>query len=60
MWAIETTDTFDVWFDALDDTVNGSFYSNMKELRAQSKRDALGNYMSVYTENNSLNQESFF
>lgn len=63
MWAIETTDTFDKWFDALDDanrvnvlaslivlqkkgpmlarpyadTVNGSRYNNMKELRVQSK-----------------------
>ena len=63
MWVIETTDTFDEWFDALDDTdranvlasmmvlrdrgpmlsrpyadtVNGSSYSNMKELRIQSK-----------------------
>ncbi len=63
MWVIETTDTFDEWFDALDDTdranvlasmmvlrdrgpmlsrpyadtVNGSSYSNMKELRVQSK-----------------------
>ncbi|OHV52629.1 diaminopimelate decarboxylase [Photorhabdus temperata] len=67
MWAIETTDTFDAWFDALDDTdranmlasiialrergpmlprpyadtVNGSCYSNMKELRVQSKGDPL-------------------
>lgn len=63
MWIIETTDTFDEWFDSLDDTdrsnvlasmivlrergpmlsrpyadtVNGSSYSNMKELRVQSK-----------------------
>lgn len=63
MWTIETTDTFDQWFDSLDDTdranvlaslivlrqrgpmlprpyadtVNGSAYSNMKELRIQSK-----------------------
>lgn len=63
MWVIETTDTFDEWFDALDDidrasvlaslmvlrdrgpmlsrpyanTVNGSCYSNMEELRVQSK-----------------------
>ena len=62
MWAIETTDTFDLWFDAqIDtdrtsilatlmvlqergpslsrpyaDTVNGSQYRNMKELRVQS------------------------
>ena len=63
MWFVETTDTFDEWFDSLDDidranvlasmmvlrergpmlsrpyadTVNGSSYSNMKELRVQSK-----------------------
>lgn len=63
MWQIKTTDTFDEWFDALDDidrtnvlasmivlqergpmlsrpyadTVNGSSYGNMKELRVQSK-----------------------
>lgn len=63
MWSIETTDTFDRWFDALNDTdrtnvlasimvlqhqgpslprpyadtVYNSFYSNMKELRVQSK-----------------------
>ena len=63
MWSVETTDTFDEWFDSLDDidranvlasmmvlrkrgpmlsrpyadTVNGSSYSNMKELRVQSK-----------------------
>jgi len=63
MWTIETTDTFDEWFDALDDTdkenvlasmillqhqgpmlsrpyadtVYGSTYGNMKELRTQSK-----------------------
>jgi hypothetical protein len=63
MWEITTTDTFDGWFDALDDTdrtnvlaallvlrekgptlsrpyadtVKGSQYSNMKELRVQSK-----------------------
>lgn len=67
MWVIETTDTFDEWFDALDDasrasvlaslivlqergpmlsrphadTVNGSCYSNMKELRVQSKGDPI-------------------
>ena len=67
MWAIETTDTFDEWFDSLDDTdranvlasmmvlrergpllsrpyadtVNGSFYSNMKELRVQSSGDPI-------------------
>jgi hypothetical protein len=67
MWVIETTDTFDEWFDALDDTdranvlasmmvlrdrgpmlsrpyadtVNGSPYSNMKELRVQSKGDPI-------------------
>ncbi|OSQ41798.1 type II toxin-antitoxin system RelE/ParE family toxin [Thalassospira sp. MCCC 1A01428] len=65
MWTIETTDTFDDWFNALDDTdranvlasmivlrergpmlsrpyadtVNGSSYRNMKELRIQSKGD---------------------
>lgn len=63
MWVIETTDTFDEWFDALDDTdranvlasmmvlrdrgpmlsrpyadtVNGSSYSNMKELQSKAK-----------------------
>ena len=63
MWAIETTDVFDKWFDALDetdrinvlasllvlrqqgpllprpyaDTVKGSSFTNMKELRIQSK-----------------------
>ena len=63
MWSVETTDTFDEWFDSLDDidranvlasmmvlrergpmlsrpyadTVKGSSYSNMKELRVQSK-----------------------
>ncbi len=67
MWSIETTDTFDGWFDSLDDTdranvlasmmvlrergpmlsrpyadtVNGSSYSNMKELRVQSKGDPI-------------------
>ena len=67
MWVIETTDTFDEWFDALDDasrasvlaslivlqergpmlsrphadTVNGSCYSNMKELRVQSKGEPI-------------------
>lgn len=67
MWAIETTDTFDEWFDTLDDTdranvlasmmvlrdrgprlsrpyadtLYGSSYSNMKELRVQSKGDPL-------------------
>ncbi|EML4853647.1 type II toxin-antitoxin system RelE/ParE family toxin [Morganella morganii] len=67
MWVIETTDTFDEWFDALydtdranvlasmmvlrdrgpmlsrpyADTVNGSSYSNMKELRVQSKGDPI-------------------
>ncbi|MBC3767813.1 type II toxin-antitoxin system RelE/ParE family toxin [Neptunicella marina] len=67
MWAIETTDTFDEWFDALGDTdranvlasmlvlqergpmlsrpyadtVNGSSYNNMKELRVQSKGDPI-------------------
>ena len=67
MWVIETTDTVDEWFDALDDTdranvlasmmvlrdrgpmlsrpyadtVNGSSYSNMKELRVQSKGDPI-------------------
>ena len=63
MWAVITTDTFDEWFDHLDDTdranmlagmlllrekgptlprpyadtVAGSKFSNMKELRVQSK-----------------------
>ena len=63
MWTIKTTDTFDKWYDTLDDTdranvlasmivlgergpmlsrpyadtVNGSSYNNMKELRVQSK-----------------------
>ncbi len=67
MWTIETTDTFDEWFDTLDDTdranvlasmmvlrdrgptlprpyadtLYGSSYSNMKELRVQSKGDPL-------------------
>ena len=67
MWAIETTDTFDAWFDAQDDadranilaslivlqnkgpllsrpyadTVKGSRYPNMKELRVQSKGDPI-------------------
>ncbi|MGL5336175.1 MAG: type II toxin-antitoxin system RelE/ParE family toxin [Enterovibrio sp.] len=67
MWHIETTDTFDEWFDALNDvdranvlasmivlsqygptlsrpyadTVKGSKYNNMKELRVQSKGDPL-------------------
>lgn len=67
MWLTETTDIFDGWFDALDDTdranvlaamivlrergptlsrpyadtVNGSAYSNMKELRVQSKGDPI-------------------
>lgn len=62
-WLVKTTDTFDTWFDTLDDTdrknvlaamlvlqqkgpllprpyadtVKGSIYSNMKELRVQSK-----------------------
>lgn len=63
MWGINTTDTFDAWYENLDDTdranvlasmlvlqsqgpmlsrphadtVNGSAFSNMKELRVQSK-----------------------
>lgn len=67
MWMIQTTDTFDEWFDSLDDTdranvlasmmvlrergpmlsrpyadtVKGSCYSNMKELRVQSKGDPI-------------------
>jgi len=67
MWLIETTDTFDEWYDSLDDidranvlasmivlrergpmlsrpyadTVKGSSYSNMKELRVQSKGDPI-------------------
>ncbi|WP_114194631.1 type II toxin-antitoxin system RelE/ParE family toxin [Edaphovirga cremea] len=67
MWIIETTDTFDHWFDALNsvdrvnilaslivlrekgptlsrpyaDTINGSQYRNMKELRVQSHDDPI-------------------
>lgn len=67
MWEIVTTDTFDKWFDGLNDsdranviagmlllqeigphlsrpyadTVNGSKYTNMKELRIQSNGDPL-------------------
>lgn len=67
MWSINTTDTFDAWYENLDDmdranvlasmivlqsqgpmlgrphadTVNGSAYSNMKELRVQSKGQPL-------------------
>lgn len=67
MWEVTTTDRFDEWFDALDDTdrasviagmlllrekgpllsrpyadtVKGSKYANMKELRVQSKGDPL-------------------
>lgn len=67
MWEIVTTDTFDEWFDGLNDsdranviagmlllqeigphlsrpyadTVNGSKYTNMKELRIQSNGDPL-------------------
>lgn len=67
MWKIQTTDLFDEWFDALDDTdrtnvlasmmvlqargpmlprpyadtVHGSAYSNMKELRVQSKGEPI-------------------
>jgi hypothetical protein len=67
MWEVTTTDTFDEWFDNLNDsertkviagmlllqeigphlsrpyadTVNGSCYTNMKELRVQSKGDPL-------------------
>jgi len=67
MWEVITTDTFDNWFDNLNDsdranviagmlllqeigphlsrpyadTLNGSKYSNMKELRIQSKGDPL-------------------
>ena len=67
MWGINTTDTFDAWYENLDDTdranglasmlvlqsqgqmlgrpyadtVNGSAYSNMKELRVQSKGQPL-------------------
>jgi len=67
MWGIDTTDTFDAWYENLDDTdranvlasmlvlqsqgpmlgrphadaVNGSAYSNMKELRVQSKGQPL-------------------
>jgi hypothetical protein len=67
MWHIETTETFDTWFGALDDTdranvlasmlvlrergpmlprpyadtVKGSSFNNMKELRVQSKGDPI-------------------
>jgi len=67
MWEINTTDTFDAWYENLDDmdranvlasmlvlqsqgpmlgrphadTVNGSVYSNMKELRVQSRGQPL-------------------
>lgn len=67
MWQVETTDTFDDWFDHLNDndrtkviagmlllrekgphltrpyadTIEGSKFSNMKELRVQSKGDPL-------------------
>jgi hypothetical protein len=67
MWGINTTDTFDAWYENLDDTdranvlasmivlqsqgpmlgrphadtVNGSAYSNMKELRVQSRGQPL-------------------
>ena len=67
MWEVITTDTFDEWFDCLNDsdrtnviagmlllqelgphlsrpyadTLNGSKYTNMKELRIQSKGDPL-------------------
>jgi hypothetical protein len=67
MWGINTTDTFDAWYENLDDmdranvlasmlvlqsqgpmlgrphadTVNGSAYNNMKELRVQSKGQPL-------------------
>jgi hypothetical protein len=67
IWGINTTDTFDAWYENLDDmgranvlasmivlqsqgpmlgrphadTVNGSAYSNMKELRVQSKGQPL-------------------
>nr|WP_314425351.1 type II toxin-antitoxin system RelE/ParE family toxin [uncultured Erwinia sp.] len=54
MWPIKTTDTFDRWFTLLNDTDRanvlaamlvlrergpGSRYSNMKELRIQSRGD---------------------
>lgn len=67
MWSIKTTDTFDAWFSAQNDTdrasvlaalivleqrgpqlprpwadtVNGSQYSNMKELRVQSRGEPI-------------------
>ena len=70
MWEIITTDTFDEWFDLLNDTdrakiiagmlllkekgpnlsrpyadtVEGSNFSNMKELRIQSKGDPLRSF----------------
>jgi hypothetical protein len=33
MWVIETTDTFDEWFDALDDTDRGNVLASMMVLR---------------------------
>lgn len=33
MWAIETTDTFDVWFDSLDDTDRANVLASMMVLR---------------------------
>ncbi len=33
MWAIETTDTFDAWFDALDDTDRANMLASIIALR---------------------------
>lgn len=33
MWEVETTDTFDEWFDALDDTDRGNVLASMMVLR---------------------------
>ncbi|VCV93085.1 diaminopimelate decarboxylase [Klebsiella pneumoniae] len=33
MWVIETTDTFDEWFDALDDTDRANVLASMMVLR---------------------------
>lgn len=75
MWKIETTDTFDEWFEALDDidkenvlasilllqhqgpmlsrpyadTVYGSIYNNLKELRTQSKGKPIRSFYAFNT-----------
>ncbi len=36
MWAIETTDTFDAWFDALDDTDRANMLASIIALRERS------------------------